>query len=183
MAKAFSTDNQIVTLLIEKSRQNDGKLTWSDLDEIFQKFGLDNDTDEIDEILSICEREGIEIIDEDVDLDDIDIPFDELPLEEPENIDSDDIDMNFGYTRIYSGIRIDSYRDSAQYLTIPPRIDNLPVTSIGNGAFDGCKSLTGITIPNSVTSIGNLAFCGCENLTSITIPNSITSIGNEAFSG
>ena len=55
------------------------------------------------------------------------------------------------------------------------------VTSIGNWAFSGCKSLTKIKIPDSVTSIGNSAFSGCSSLTEINIPDSVTNIGNYAF--
>ncbi|MBD3878277.1 MAG: RNA polymerase sigma factor RpoD [Quinella sp. 1Q5] len=64
---------KIVSILTEKAKQTGGKLTWSDLDSILQSLGMENDTDEIDEILSICEREGIPITDEDTTpLEDID---------------------------------------------------------------------------------------------------------------
>ena len=59
-------------------------------------------------------------------------------------------------------------------------IDN-GITSIGDYAFEKCRSLTSITIPNSVTSIGIFAFYYCTSLTSVTIPKSVTSIGDNAF--
>ena len=42
---------------------------------------------------------------------------------------------------------------------------------------------TSVTIPDSVTSIGDGAFSGCRNLTSVTIPDSVTEIGWHAFEG
>jgi hypothetical protein len=66
-------------------------------------------------------------------------------------------------------------------LVIPDTIGGNPVTSIGTGTFDGCTSLTSITIGNGVKSIGDFAFGRCSSLTSITIPNSVTSIGDEVF--
>ncbi len=63
-------------------------------------------------------------------------------------------------------------------LTIPSS-----VTSIGFSAFSGCSGLTSLTIPSSVTSIGSSAFEGCSGLTSLTIPSSVTEISSGAFSG
>ena len=56
------------------------------------------------------------------------------------------------------------------------------VTSIVDGAFNGCSSLTSINIPSGVTIIGNYAFNKCSSLSSVTIPNSVTTIGIDAFS-
>ena len=55
------------------------------------------------------------------------------------------------------------------------------VTSIGGGAFLGCRSLSEIVIPSSVTRIGEAAFYGCDSLSEIVIPSSVISIGNGAF--
>jgi len=101
-------------------------------------------------------------------------------------------------------ITIDGYTGSGGELIIPSTINGLPVSGIGLDAFSGC-GLSSVTIPNSVTviggnafngcvsltnlslpstgllSIGSWAFIGCTSLTSVTIPNSVTSIGYNAF--
>ena len=72
-------------------------------------------------------------------------------------------------------------------ITIPSSINvnevEYSVTSIGESAFNSCRGLTSVTIPNSVTSIGESAFFACSGLTSITIPNSVTSIEWNSFGG
>lgn len=55
------------------------------------------------------------------------------------------------------------------------------VTSIGNGAFEGCAGLTGITFSDNLTEIGSNAFYQCTGLKRITIPDSTKTIGSSAF--
>jgi hypothetical protein len=98
------------------------------------------------------------------------------------------------------GITITHYVGTNPALTIPAKINNLPVTAIGASAFipflDWFDSeadfiervgkapikvaLTSVTIPDSVTTIGNFAFEG-NHLTSVTIPDSVITIGFLAF--
>ena len=57
---------------------------------------------------------------------------------------------------------------------------NAIIETASNTLIAGCQSTT---IPNTVTSIGDGAFYGCSSLTSVTIPHSVTSIGEDAFQG
>ena len=55
------------------------------------------------------------------------------------------------------------------------------VTSIGEGAFFGCSSLTSVTIPDSVKAIGEKAFDECFSMTNAYLGGGVTSIGDNAF--
>ena len=87
-----------------------------------------------------------------------------------------DVTVPEGVTSIGNGVF--SYCSSLTSITIPDG-----VTSIGYGAFEWCHSLTSIVIPDSVTSISGSTFSGCSSLTGITIPDGVTSIGERAFCG
>jgi hypothetical protein len=54
-------------------------------------------------------------------------------------------------------------------VTIPKTINGLPVTTIGNGTFNGCATLTNIMIGSNVTSIAGQTFVGCPNLLAINV--------------
>ena len=64
---------------------------------------------------------------------------------------------------------------------IPEEIDGYPVTGIGNSAFESCKSLTSVTIPDTVTSIGVYAFDGCWALTTVKLSENVTSLFEATF--
>ena len=74
------------------------------------------------------------------------------------------------------------YLGNATELTLPTDYNGENYV-IAADAFYGNRTITSVTIPNSVTSIGGSAFFGCTGLTSIEIPNSVTSVGNCAFNG
>jgi hypothetical protein len=65
-------------------------------------------------------------------------------------------------------------------VAIPTNINSIPVTSIGDWAFE-FSTLTSLTIPDGVTNIGDYAFEFCTSLANVTIPASVTDIGDYAF--
>ena len=83
------------------------------------------------------------------------------------------------------GDMLDYYTKGAPWVNINKTIKKViierGVTSIGECAFNYCRSLESIEIPDGMTSIGESAFNGCESLENIKIPAGVTSIGANAF--
>ena len=88
------------------------------------------------------------------------------------------------YTAYADHVEITGYGLSIglpENLTIPAQLEGKPVTVIGENAFEGCKGLQNVSLPDSITSIEAYAFFNCENLTGINIPNGVTRIGEYVF--
>ena len=85
---------------------------------------------------------------------------------------------DFTYISSGSDITITGYTGAGGPVVIPSTIASLPVTSIGNYAFQNNinftsnTNLTSINIPATVTSISNYAFSGCSGLTAINVDSS-----------
>ena len=58
-----------------------------------------------------------------------------------------------------------------------------PLVIVNGILIDGQKCRGSVVIPNNVTSIGQGAFLGCKKLTSITLAKNLTTVEEEAFKG
>lgn len=62
------------------------------------------------------------------------------------------------------------------------KVSNLgKITTITNGCFGSCSSLSEATLPEGITSLGFSAFENCTSLKSIIIPDSVTTINSYCF--
>lgn len=79
-------------------------------------------------------------------------------------------------------VTIIHYNGEDENLTIPSKINNFSVKAIAASAFQNCKSLTSVTVPDSVKKIGIYAFQNCINLKYVKLSNSIKKIEEYTFS-
>src|ERR1035438_5962430 len=89
----------------------------------------------------------------------------------------------FAYTNNSGVITITKYTGSDSVVIIPSTIYGVPVTAIGDYAFDYYSALTSVTIPDTVTNIDTAAFMACTGLSQVTFGTNLITIGASAFGG
>lgn len=88
---------------------------------------------------------------------------------------------NLKYEITDKQVTITGYEGEITNIIIPEKIENYPVTKIQDRAFENCKTLKSITIPNSVTQLGESVFMYCENLSNVNLPNNLKNIPDSTF--
>ena len=86
--------------------------------------------------------------------------------------------LEFTINEDASAYTVTQYTGTANSVTVPADYDGLPVTKIGDGAFESRATLTSISLPEGLTEIGKAAFGGCSSLKSMEIPASVTYLGD-----
>ncbi len=74
-----------------------------------------------------------------------------------------------------------SHNENLTEVVILDKIEDLPVTEIGDEAFVFCTNLKSVKFPKNIKRIGNSAFASCGSLELNEIPNTVTEIGYYAF--
>ena len=102
-----------------------------------------------------------------------------------------------------NSIRVSGYEGHYIYLSVPERVEGIPVDSIESfvyrnsgiehvtlpksfkevptGAFGNCSTLKSATLPDMIGRIGTAAFAGCTGLKTVNIPDSVEIIDISAF--
>lgn len=87
---------------------------------------------------------------------------------------------DFEYEMSNGEIIITGYKGTEREIYIPSKINDRPVTTIGEDAFKN-YDLTHVTIPDSVTTIDKYAFCECKCLVSVDFPKNLELLNNGVF--
>lgn len=80
-------------------------------------------------------------------------------------------------------IEIARYNGVNKFIEIPAQIGGLPVTSIGDAAFQDNEFIRSVSIPFTVKSIGDYAFSNMPNLENIHFSFGLENVGSHVFSG
>ncbi|MDE6339471.1 MAG: leucine-rich repeat protein, partial [Muribaculaceae bacterium] len=89
-------------------------------------------------------------------------------------------------SEIYLGRDIDKW-DGESFTFVGPKLNNVvigdKVTSISDGLFKNCSTITNVVMSDNVSSIGSEAFLGCSGLDVLALSENMKTIGDNAYSG
>ena len=77
---------------------------------------------------------------------------------------------DFDYRYVAEGILIEKYLGSASIVVVPPKIDGVPVVSLGFDSFGGLRQLNELRLPETLLSVNWRALNGCDNLQTVYVP-------------
>lgn len=84
---------------------------------------------------------------------------------------------------IGKGVRITAYnKKNSDVVVIPSEIEGYPVVSIGKEVFAKSR-ISEIVLPNTIRALLKSAFEDCRNLKKITLPEGLIHIGDNCFNG
>ncbi len=74
-------------------------------------------------------------------------------------------------------VRVAGAEDPAARIIVPETMEDLPVKSIGSGAFRSVAGVREIRVPEGVEEIGSFAFYGMPDLEQLSLPKTVLGVG------
>lgn len=136
---------------------------------------LPDDADEVP-----AESDGVE---ENVPTEPIEAPVPEFAEEAADDGAAETPVSSFKYSIKKGKCSITRFTGRETEVVVPASIGGAPVTAIAKRAFDGCKALISVRIPEGVEGIGAQAFRSCIALEKVYAPASVVEMASDAFKG
>ncbi len=106
----------------------------------------------------------------------------EEPSEPPEGFVESRENDTFSYDIYDDHVVLTGYKGDSAYVTVPDKIDGLPVTVIGGLAFYYGVPVENVNLPETVTELAENAFYYCRSLRHLELPDSVVKLGDKCFS-
>lgn len=87
----------------------------------------------------------------------------------------------FTYDVQKNSVTVVSYTGTAKKVKVPKKVNGVPVTAIGNECFWQARTITVLSLPDTITKIGESAFNECTSLKKIVLPKELKELGASAF--
>lgn len=81
---------------------------------------------------------------------------------------ADTADFTFVLNSAGTGYVVEKYSGTSAEVVVPAAYNGLPVTEIGEGAFENNTTITTVSLPSCITRLSKRCFKNCTKLTSVT---------------